>query len=67
MTWTPPTESTVWGVQGRYSIPVLPALAVVIAAVVNWGFGDRTRAGIAIMGGAGSGIACIESLWRHLW
>lgn len=67
MTWTPPYEATVWGVQGRYSVPALPALAVMIAAAVNWGFGDKTRAGIAIMGAFGSGIACIESLWRHLW
>jgi uncharacterized membrane protein len=67
MTWTPPHEPTVWGVQGRYSIPALPALAIAIAATVNWGFGDRTRAGIAIVGALASGIACVESLLRHLW
>jgi uncharacterized membrane protein len=67
MTWTPPHETTVWGVQGRYSIPALPALAIAIAAAINWGFGDKTRAGIAIMGALGSGIACIEALWRVLW
>jgi uncharacterized membrane protein len=67
MTWTPPHETTVWGVQGRYSIPALPAAAIVIAAAVNWGFGDKTRAGIAVAGALGSGIACIETLWRVLW
>jgi uncharacterized membrane protein len=67
MTWTPPHETTVWGVQGRYSVPALPALAIAIAAAVNWGFGEKARAGVAIAGACGSGVACIETLWRVLW
>jgi uncharacterized membrane protein len=33
--WTPVRTETVWGLQGRYFVPILPLLAVVIAATVG--------------------------------
>lgn len=67
ITWTPPTETTVWGVQGRYFVVVLPPLAVAAAALANVGLPKRFVAGAAVIGAVVGGIASIEGLWRVNW
>jgi uncharacterized membrane protein len=67
ITWTPPTEAYVWGVQGRYFTGLLPLGAVLIAGLCNRSLPTRITAGAALLGSVVSGIACAEALWRVNW
>ncbi len=65
ITWTPPGEPAVWGVQGRYFVAVMPPAALAVAALVNR---RMPFAGMAAVTGAlVSGAATVEALWRVNW
>jgi len=67
VTWTPPTEQEVWGVQGRYFLCLLPLVAVIISTLCRNGLPESGRAAAGITGGLLSGFACIEAIWRVNW
>lgn len=67
MTWTPPANSVVWGVQGRYFVGILPAAAIALAALLDRQLGARTIASAAIAGGVVSAFGCVEAVWRLNW
>ena len=67
MTWTPPNEPVVWGVQGRYFVPVLPAAALALAALADVELAPRLRPMLVVGAALVSGVAVIEALWRVHW
>jgi uncharacterized membrane protein len=67
LTWTPVDEPKIWGVQGRYFVPMLPPLALAIAALVNRGLGEGARGVLAGAGAVLAGAATLEAIWRMHW
>lgn len=67
LSWTPIHAGQIWGVQGRYFIPALLLLAVVLASLVNRGADQRAIAIMATLGGILSGGAVIEAILRVDW
>ena len=67
VTWTPVSEAGIWGVQGRYFVPVLPAAALLLAALLDLHAPNSLRAGAALAGTAIGSVAVIEGLWRVNW
>ncbi len=67
LTWTPIAEPKIWGVQGRYFVPMLPLLAVVVAALADRGPRAATSATLAIASAVLSGSAALEANWRMHW
>jgi uncharacterized membrane protein len=64
MIWTPIAAIEVEGVQGRYFLPMLPALALVVSALVKRGLAPTTTAAIALAGAIISGGAVVEAILR---
>jgi uncharacterized membrane protein len=64
MIWTPIASIEVEGVQGRYFLPVLPALALVVSALIRRGPAPTTTAAVALAGAIVSGGAVVEAIWR---
>jgi hypothetical protein len=64
--WTPIDAAQVWGVQGRYFLPVLPALAIAISTAVNRSF-VLPPAATALSAALLSGAASFESIIRVDW
>jgi hypothetical protein len=62
--WTPIASIEVEGVQGRYFLPVLPAIALAFAALVNRGPAPAASAAIALAGAVLSGVAVVEAILR---
>jgi uncharacterized membrane protein len=62
--WTPIAAIEVEGVQGRYFLPMLPALALVVAALIKRGPAPTTTAAIALAGAIVSGGAVVEAILR---
>ena len=62
--WTPIAATEVEGVQGRYFLPILPALAVMTSALVKCGPSSTTIAAAALSGAVVSGGAVVEAIWR---
>jgi uncharacterized membrane protein len=62
--WTPIAAIEVEGVQGRYFLPMLPALALVVAALIKRGPAPTTTAAIALAGAIISGGAVVEAILR---
>jgi len=67
LVWTPLGADAIWGVQGRYFVPILPLVAIVIAALVNRGFDERLTATMAISAALLSGGACVEAILGADW
>ena len=65
--FTPIEAPSVWGVQGRYFIPVLSLVAVVIAALVTRGPDERLTRAMAISAAVLSGSASLEAILRVDW
>jgi uncharacterized membrane protein len=63
--WTPVYADQIWGVQGRYFVPVLPLAAM--AAALNRRPDSRWTAAFAIMLGLLSGLGCIDAILRADW
>jgi len=64
--WTPADAEQVWGVQGRYFIPVLPLVAVVFS-MTKFGPGEAMRARAALGAAILSGLASVEAILRTDW
>jgi len=67
LVFTPLNAGSVWGVQGRYFVPILSLVAIVVAAVVNRAPDERLSAAIAISAAVLSGGASIEAILRTDW
>jgi uncharacterized membrane protein len=67
LVFTPLDASTVWGVQGRYFVPMLSLLAIVVAAVVSRSPDERLSAALAITTTVLSGGASVEAILRADW
>ena len=65
--WTPVYADQIWGVQGRYFVPVLPLLAAAMAAALNRGPDGRLTAAFAIALGLLSGVGSIDAILRADW
>jgi uncharacterized membrane protein len=65
--FTPIEAPSVWGVQGRYFIPVLSLVAVIIAALVTRGPDERLTRVMAISAAVLSGSASLEAILRVDW
>jgi predicted membrane protein DUF2142 len=67
LSFTPLDADAVWGVQGRYFVPILPLAAIVIAASVDRAPDERLTAALAIAVAVLSGGASIEAILRADW
>jgi uncharacterized membrane protein len=67
LVFTPLDAGTVWGVQGRYFVPILSLVAIVVAAVVNRAPDERLSAALAISAAVLSGGASVEAILRADW
>jgi uncharacterized membrane protein len=65
--FTPVGSDQIWGVQGRYFVPALPLLAVIIAALVKRGFEPAQSATFGGMAAVISGFASLEAILRADW
>jgi uncharacterized membrane protein len=65
--WTPVYADQIWGVQGRYFVPVLPLLAAAVAAALNRGPDSRVTAAFAITLGVLSGVGSMDAILRADW
>lgn len=67
LSWSPVTAERIQGLQGRYFIPMLPMLAIVIGACLRRGLSETALAAIALFGSLVSGVAVLEALLRFDW
>ena len=67
LTWTPPVEPGIWGIQGRYFLPVLPSLAILLAALVNRQMPVEVLRLTALAGAILGSLAMLEAIWRVNW
>jgi len=67
LAFTPPDADSVWGVQGRYFVPVLPLAAIIVAALVDRAPDERSTAALAIAVAGLSGGASVEAILRADW
>jgi uncharacterized membrane protein len=65
--FTPIEAPSVWGVQGRYFIPVLSLVAVIIGALITFGPDPRFTRAMAISAAVLSGSASLEAILRVDW
>jgi uncharacterized membrane protein len=64
--WTPIASIEVEGVQGRYLLPMLPAVALALSALLRRGPAPTTVAAVALAGAILSGGAVVEAIWRMI-
>lgn len=67
LAWTPVGAPTVWGVQGRYFVPALPALAMAFAALADRQLAPWAPAAAAVSGALLSGAGALEAILRQHW
>jgi len=67
LAWTPMETDRVEGVQGRYFIVALPAVALFLSALLNRGLPRSVLAFVAIFGALLFGGATIEAILRADW
>jgi uncharacterized membrane protein len=67
LVFTPLDAAVVWGVQGRYFVPILSLVAMVVAAVVNRAPDERLSVALAISAAVLSGGASVEAILRADW
>jgi uncharacterized membrane protein len=67
LVWTPVRSEEIWGVQGRYFIPVLPLCAIAVAALANRRLPMSAGAVLSVLGAVLSGLASIEAILRVDW
>ena len=65
--WTPVDADQVWGVQGRYFVPILPLVAIASAALLDRGPDIRITAMLAIAAAILSGAGSVEAILRTDW
>lgn len=64
LTWTPIHAPTIWGVQGRYFVVILPAAAVLLSALANVRVPRAIAAALAVASGIVAGVATVEAVAR---
>jgi uncharacterized membrane protein len=67
LVFTPSDIDRVWGVQGRYFVPILPLVAIVVGSLTGRGFDDRAGAALAATSALVSGCASVEAILRTDW
>jgi hypothetical protein len=67
LVFTPPGANAVWGVQGRYFVPILSLIAIVVASIIRRHPGERLTAAMAVMLAVISGCASVEAILRADW
>jgi uncharacterized membrane protein len=67
LVFTPLNVNSVWGVQGRYFVPVLPLLALCLAALVNRNLPKPIAGAFAMSAAVLSGAASVEAILRADW
>jgi hypothetical protein len=67
LTFTPLGADGVWGVQGRYFVPILPLAAIIIGAAVDWTPDERVMAASAVSAAVLAGGASVEAVLRADW
>jgi uncharacterized membrane protein len=67
LAFTPAGEDSVWGIQGRYFIPILPLMALCLAALLNRAPAKAVVGALAISAAVLSGSACVEAILRSDW
>jgi uncharacterized membrane protein len=67
LVFTPSSANSVWGVQGRYFVPVLPLVAIAFGALGATGFGKSTGAALAVTSSVLSGVAVVEAVIATDW
>ena len=67
LVFTPLNANTVWGVQGRYFVPILSLAAFLVAAFGNHTQDQRLGAALAISAAMLSGGASVEAILRADW
>jgi uncharacterized membrane protein len=59
--------NSVWGVQGRYFIPILSLVAIALGSLAGRGLDERVAAALAIASSVVSGCASVEAILRTDW
>jgi uncharacterized membrane protein len=67
LVFTPLEADSVWGVQGRYFVPILPLAAIVVAALVNRAPAPWLSAALAVSAATLSGVASIAAIIDTDW
>jgi uncharacterized membrane protein len=67
LAFTPIEAPSIWGVQGRYFIPIFSLLAGVVAALVTRSADERLTRAMAISAAVLSGTASLEAILRVDW
>jgi uncharacterized membrane protein len=67
LVFTPSDVNRVWGVQGRYFIPILPLVAIALGSLAGRGLDERVTAALAIASSVVSGCASVEAILRTDW
>jgi len=67
LVWTPLHADAVWGVQGRYFVPILPLVAIVLSAGLDRGIPDAFRAVAVVFLSLLSGLGALEAIMRMDW
>jgi hypothetical protein len=67
LVWTPTRADEIWGLQGRYFVPVLALIAVAVAALLDRDPDPRVTATLAIAAAVISGAGSIDAILRADW
>jgi uncharacterized membrane protein len=67
LVFTPLDADVVWGVQGRYFVPVLLLVAIAVSALVDRAPPQRLAAAMAMSAAVLSGSASVEAILRADW
>jgi uncharacterized membrane protein len=67
LVFTPLDADSVWGMQGRYFLPILSLVAIAVAAAVNRAPDEWLSAAMAISAAMLSGGASVEAILRTDW
>jgi uncharacterized membrane protein len=67
LVFTPLEADSVWGVQGRYFVPILPLAAIIVAALVNRAPAPWLSAALAVSAATLSGVASIAAIIDTDW
>ncbi len=67
LVFTPQGAPVIWGIQGRYFAPVLPLLAIAVAALCDRSPGERITSALAIALALLSGLASIDAVLQTDW
>lgn len=67
LVWTRIDDWHIYGVQGRYFVPVLPVVAIAVSALLNRGLPQAVQAWIAVVAATVSGGAVVEAVLAADW